>query len=358
MSSSTSHHHHHRSLIVGGNEAPIGKYDAIVWSGDRGGWGCGGSMIAPDVFLTAAHCQFAFEEQGGAFVGAYNLEATLLKKGDREGGNGGTFYKLGTMLSHPHHKEPDNDVMLIKLKHAKFDTYYEINRDRNFPNVGDSVGLVGFGLTEEDGELSPVLKEVNVDVFAYDICNQTFVDEMGFEIKDELHLCTGTVEGGRDGCDSDSGTPLLVGNVIVGVTNDGVGCGRPNVPAYNARVSAHADWIAQSVCALSQHPPEHCLQSPFRDANSDQKAEACQKYLNDHNDHEVVGVEAFVISLVFAFVAGILSCWFLLNHTNYSRHQKRSSYFKLTSSDDDCCSLGTAATEAPSPALSAFSDKF
>ena len=60
------------NAIIGGRIAPKGKYPSIVWSGSQGrGWGCGGSMIYDDIFITAAHCRFAFEEAGGAYVGVY-----------------------------------------------------------------------------------------------------------------------------------------------------------------------------------------------------------------------------------------------------------------------------------------------
>jgi trypsin len=338
--------HSHRSLIVGGGPAPRGRYDAIVWSGDRGlGWGCGGAMIAPDVFLTAAHCQSAFEQAGGAFVGAYWLNKTAHHHTATPENGGGTFYKMGVLLPHPRHKEPNNDIMLVSLRRANIETPYEINRRRDIPVVGDSIGLVGFGLTEEDGELSPVLKEVDVNVFDYDTCYKTFRKKMKFKISDELHLCTGTEEGGRDGCDSDSGTPLLVGNSIVGVTNDGVGCGRPNVPSYNARVSAHADWIDETLCALSNFPPSFCLNYPF---NDDEVEEPEQEDLCG----TAIGLEAFFVSLLVAFLAGAVSAWMMLNH---SRHHRRSSYQKLA---DDDISLVTTQTEQLSPALSAFSDKY
>ncbi|KAG7374714.1 beta-lactamase [Nitzschia inconspicua] len=334
----------HRSLIVGGGPAPRGKYDAIVWSGDRGmGWGCGGAMIAPDVFLTAAHCQSAFEQAGGVFVGAYLLNETLHHNTATPDNGGGTFYKLGVLFPHPHHKEPDNDIMLVSLRHANIDTPYELNRRRDIPAVMDSVGLVGFGLTEEDGELSPVLKEVDVDVYDYESCYNTFKKKMGFKISDDLHLCTGTKEGGRDGCDSDSGTPLLVGNTIVGITNDGVGCGRPNIPAYNARVSTHADWIDESLCALSDFPPSFCLNYPFTDDEVQEKENMCGPS---------IGLEAYFISLLITFLAGAASSLVVLNH---SKHHRRSSYQKLA---DDDISLVTAQTEQLSPALSAFSDKY
>jgi secreted trypsin-like serine protease len=372
-----SERYQHRSLIVGGGPAPRGKYDAIVWSGNRGGWGCGGAMIAPDVFLTAAHCRSAFEMEGGALVGAYQLldedmeddndddddddnddddTRRWLKRDSTASATNatGTFYKYSHMKVHPKHKEPNNDIMLVKLKHANIQSFYDINRQRFFPKVGDSVGLVGFGLTEEDGDLSPVLKEVTVDVYGYDLCRKTFLDEMGFKLSDDLHLCTGTYEGGRDGCDSDSGTPLLVGNVIVGVTNDGVGCGRPNVPAYNARVSAFADWIDEKLCQMSDYPPAHCLEYPFKD--EEQEKAACQKYHDEfdrNNKNNSVSFASFVVGLMLAFVAGAASAWIVSSNPT---HRKRSAYQKIL--DDDEFSLVTERTEQASPALSTFSDKF
>lgn len=307
-------------------------------------------MIAPDVFLTAAHCQPAFEQAGGAFVGAYWLNATSVKHASKTAtpdNGGGTFYKLGIMLPHPKHKEPDNDVMLVSLRHANVDTPYELNRQRDFPMVGDSVGLVGFGLTEEEGELSPVLKEVHVDVYDFDSCYRTFRKEMKLKISDDLHLCTGTLEGGRDGCDSDSGTPLLIGNTIVGVTNDGVGCARPDVPAYNARVSAHADWIDESLCALSDFPPSFCLNYPFMD--DDEVVQEVEKVASCEDTS--IGVKAFVVSLIVAFLAGAASSWVVFTHS--PQHRRRSSYEKLP----DDISMVTAETEQPSPALSVFSVK-
>lgn len=48
----------HRSLIVGGVKAPLGRYPYFVsLSQTQGSEGeCGGSLIAPDLFLTAGHC--------------------------------------------------------------------------------------------------------------------------------------------------------------------------------------------------------------------------------------------------------------------------------------------------------------
>jgi hypothetical protein len=50
--------HHHRSLIIGGVKAPLRRYPYFVsLSQTQGTEGeCGGSLIAPDLFITAGHC--------------------------------------------------------------------------------------------------------------------------------------------------------------------------------------------------------------------------------------------------------------------------------------------------------------
>ena len=101
-----------------------------------------------------------------------------------------------------------------------------------------------------------------MQVFPYDVCRRTYQD-MPAKIDDDMHICAGTWEGGKDGCASDSGTPLFVGDQatgykVVGITVDGEGCGRPGVPAYYTRISHQAKWIEEAVCLLSDRPPEHC----------------------------------------------------------------------------------------------------
>ena len=43
--------------IIGGKEAVAGKFSYVVSLADDIGHFCGGSLIAPDIVLTAAHCQ-------------------------------------------------------------------------------------------------------------------------------------------------------------------------------------------------------------------------------------------------------------------------------------------------------------
>lgn len=406
-----------RNLIVGGGPAAPGKYPGIVWSGTQGGeegtglggWGCGGAMIHSDVFLTAAHCVDAFGAAGGAYIGP-----TLLD------GSDGTFYGVGDLVPHPRWRRggAKYDLMLVRLVGAEFDRPFYYNRDGAFPAVGADVDLVGFGTTAEDGDLSPVLKQGDSRVVPFDTCYKAFWEDRGDKLRDDLHLCIGTRHGGRDGCDSDSGTPQLVGNTVVSVTNDGIGCGRPGVPAYNARVSAFADWIDETLCRLSDRPPSRCLElgdaaAPVGGSGSNStatttdattttiandtvitdataSATGCGPATDDggsaaaaHHDGGEIDLSLLGLGMVLAFAAGAAGMWMATHRGRPSSFPRRRSTRRKLSSDsngwgtspggyggivppggggyddDDCYDdeVETAMTEQ-SPALSTFSSKY
>ncbi|KAH8334193.1 hypothetical protein KR059_007414, partial [Drosophila kikkawai] len=59
------------------------------------------------------------------------------------------------------------------------------------------------------------------------------------------NLCTGPLSGGTSFCTSDSGGPLVQGNVLIGIVSWGkLPCGQPNSPSVYVEVSAFNSWIA------------------------------------------------------------------------------------------------------------------
>jgi secreted trypsin-like serine protease len=254
-----SQNRRHRSLVVGGqvvgNASLYGSASrknnpppnaAFAWTGlTVSGWGCGGALIHSDIVLSAAHCQWAFNETMQVYIGPYSI--------DNHDQIGETV-PVRSILPHPDHVGIKNDVLLVQLHHPSTVAPFHYNTDPSIPNaMVDPITIFGFGTTAEGGNLSSVLREVEVYAFNSTSCVNTYPEAV-----DAIHLCAGTVEGGKDACDSDSGSPLIVGITVVAVTDDGIGCGRPNIPSLNARVSGFADWITQSICDLSQHPPETC----------------------------------------------------------------------------------------------------
>lgn len=196
--------------------------------------------------MTAAHCEWVFRGRG-LYIGASHID-----------GSDGHHFQDDEILVHPKFDDDThaNDIMLIKLDKASDTAPFLYNTDANYPAVEEEVKIIGFGMTSEDGNLSSILRHVSVNAYSNEVCKEVYKDL--YPIKNNMFLCAGTEEGGRDACDSDSGAPLFIDNTVVGVTGDGIGCARAGKPSTNARVSTYADWIESSICELSSVPPPTC----------------------------------------------------------------------------------------------------
>lgn len=56
-------------------------------------------------------------------------------------------------------------------------------------------------------------------------------------------ICAGVDEGGKGSCNGDSGGPLTVQGIQVGITSWSNGCVRPDFPTVYTRVASFIDWI-------------------------------------------------------------------------------------------------------------------
>jgi secreted trypsin-like serine protease len=175
--------------IVGGVASAPGAYPFYAHS--TGGFLCGGTFVHEDIILTAAHCEDTFVED--VFVGS----------NDVFGRDGAARIAIDQRRPHPNYDDVTqaNDIMLVKLVSASSAPLVNWNINGDLPADGEEVKVIGFGLTANEGMLSMELLEVNVNVVNFDTCQGL----LGTAVFDDLQICAGDLEGGKDSCQGDSG---------------------------------------------------------------------------------------------------------------------------------------------------------
>lgn len=132
------------------------------------------------------------------------------------------------------------------------------SRVRSMNFVGYTPFVAGWGRTQEGGQSSNILQEVQIPVHENEVCKEKYqkigklVSQQQF---DNAVLCAGVLAGGKDSCQGDSGGPLMAPQVIdgkvvffqIGIVSYGIGCARPDIPGVYTRVQTFVDWIERKV---------------------------------------------------------------------------------------------------------------
>jgi hypothetical protein len=246
--------------IIGGSNTDPGEYPFFVATASSV---CGGTLIHPDIMLTAAHCQKGLAAARVVYVGAQEIDTLTT-----------TTEKRTLIRQYPH---PDvnvigfqNDVMLFQLNEPVNNApVVRLNSDSDLPRLDSALTVIGFGTTSV-AYFTPSNTLLGVDVYPVDpdTCAQHYNATVTVDRK--TMLCAGHAQPNRDSCSGDSGGPLLdkATGEQVGIVSFGRGCGDPDFPGVYTRVSKYASWIRDRICELSAVPPSDCPTKPDPSADS------------------------------------------------------------------------------------------
>lgn len=213
------------------------------------GYFCGGTLVAPNKVLTAAHCVAGLDwvDNGAVVAGATGLLDDT----------NGTVAGVHRQWNHPHYDETTirNDIAVLTLDRPLEQQWTKLVAagDSASYKAGNSATVYGWGLTSgaEDADLSANLRKVTLPLVADSTCDTAMKTVLGEDDFVEGSMfcagapATGTDEGTKSPCNGDSGGPVIVGGKVVGIVSWGVsGCTAKGAYPVFTKVSSYT-WAAQ-----------------------------------------------------------------------------------------------------------------
>ena len=251
--------------IVGGREAAESEYPFAVYL-EPGLFACGGTLIAPDWVLTAAHCADSLVLVEDLPAVPWPAVGVTAYTGSNQAA-GGDPQSVSRVIIHPDYDKTNsqNDVALMQLAEPVDLATVQIAGPGEEPlwAPGTMSTIIGWGDTEEgDGAGSDSLREAEVPVVSDADCARAYSEMSYIDFADDLHLCAGFLgQGGVDSCQGDSGGPLLVPAAdgafrVAGVTSTGEGCARKEYPGVYTEIANAAlrGFVAEHVPAAIAAP--------------------------------------------------------------------------------------------------------
>ncbi|KAJ3391549.1 Serine protease [Lobulomyces angularis] len=243
--------------IVGGE--PVESQFSYPWMASYSMYSydhyCGGTLIAKNLLMTAAHCNPTGNVANVNSVSTFRYDFTKTRAEEQS-----IEFKVEKIFNHPQYNQGGtnkNDISIWVLKQVS----NPANRDVVYAKYAKSVAeppkdlkirALGWGATRQGGSGSKVLLQVDVPVVDNEECNRQYPGQIF-----DSSVCAAEVAGGKDTCQGDSGGPIFSlnesGDVTVsGITSWGRGCALAGYAGVYSRVGSHTDFIQSYIDQYAQ----------------------------------------------------------------------------------------------------------
>ncbi|KAM6967406.1 trypsin-like [Aplochiton taeniatus] len=225
--------------IIGGQECEPNSRPYMA-SLNYGYHFCGAVLINKQWVLSVAHCWYnPYAMQ--VFLGEHNLR---LFEGTEQ------LMKTNTIIWHPDYdyQTLDFDIMLIKLFHPVELTaaVAPISLPTGCPYAGMPCSVSGWGNTAlgDQVDLPILLQCLDVPIVDAQQCEKSYPGMISPRM-----VCAGYMDGGRDVCNGDSGSPLVCQGEVHGLVSWGQGCAVAGYPGVYVKLCEFLTWINDTLVA-------------------------------------------------------------------------------------------------------------
>jgi secreted trypsin-like serine protease len=197
-----------RNLIIGGAPAIPGDYPYFVHYESPG---CGGTLIAPDIVLTAGHCKMDnVADYKTIYVGRHNLSSD--KAQSFTAVDQSRHAAFNDQVCCGYHDQDwyygvFNDFLLLKLSGESSSPVIRLNSRAARPQRGQELHVIGFGDMHPEDPYRPSsrLRDVTVNYLTNQQCVASSIYPA--TVLDDSSMCASDFR--EDACGGDSGGPLI-----------------------------------------------------------------------------------------------------------------------------------------------------